>query len=62
MKLFTKTDWKLKTDECETAIEELKKQNDSVAAALAKLDRQVKLKVGFSNSTTAFIEYSFRQF
>ncbi|CAM0911489.1 unnamed protein product [Alopecurus aequalis] len=39
-------DWKLKSDECETAIDELKKQNDSVAAALAKLDRQVKLKEG----------------
>ncbi|KAM0829285.1 hypothetical protein ACQ4PT_066977 [Festuca glaucescens] len=39
-------DWKLKLDECETAIDELKKQNDSVAAALAKLDRQLKLKEG----------------
>jgi hypothetical protein len=42
------TDWKLKSDECETAIDELKKQNDSLAAALAKLDRQLKLKVVFS--------------
>ncbi|KAM0893058.1 hypothetical protein ACQ4PT_025359 [Festuca glaucescens] len=39
-------DWKLKSDECETAIDELKKQNDSLAAALAKLDRQLKLKEG----------------
>lgn len=39
-------DWKLKSDECETAIDELKKQNDIAAAALAKLDRQLKLKEG----------------
>ncbi|KQJ94723.1 structural maintenance of chromosomes protein 1 isoform X2 [Brachypodium distachyon] len=39
-------DWKLKSDECEKAIDELKEQNASVAAALAKLDRQVKLMEG----------------
>uniref|UniRef100_A0ACD6ACR5 Uncharacterized protein n=1 Tax=Avena sativa TaxID=4498 RepID=A0ACD6ACR5_AVESA len=39
-------EWKLKSDECEIAIDELKKQNDIAAAALAKLDRQLKLKEG----------------
>ncbi|XP_062191550.1 structural maintenance of chromosomes protein 1 [Phragmites australis] len=39
-------DWKLKSDECEKVIDELKEQNSSVAATLAKLDRQVKSKEG----------------
>ncbi|BAF30423.1 Os12g0641500, partial [Oryza sativa Japonica Group] len=38
--------WKSKSDECETGIDELKEKNGSVAAALAKLDRQVKSKEG----------------
>uniref|UniRef100_A0A0D9XB24 Structural maintenance of chromosomes protein n=1 Tax=Leersia perrieri TaxID=77586 RepID=A0A0D9XB24_9ORYZ len=39
-------DWKSKSDECEKAIDEMKENNGSVAAALAKLDRQVKSKEG----------------
>ncbi|KAL5229662.1 hypothetical protein ABZP36_028438 [Zizania latifolia] len=39
-------DWKSKSDECETVIDELKEKNGSDAAALAKLDRQVKSKEG----------------
>lgn len=44
------TDWKSKSDECENVIDQLKEQNANVASTLAKLDRQVKAKVGFSNS------------
>lgn len=44
------TDWKSKSDECEKVIDELKEQNGSIASTLAKLDRRVKSKVGFSNS------------
>ena len=43
-------DWKSKSDECEKVIDELKEQNGNVTSTLAKLDRQVKSKVGFSNS------------
>nr|CAB3490648.1 unnamed protein product [Digitaria exilis] len=39
-------DWKSKSDECDKVIDELKEQNASVAAKLAKLDRQVKSKKG----------------
>ncbi|KAF8748151.1 hypothetical protein HU200_013045 [Digitaria exilis] len=39
-------DWKSKSDECDKVIDELKEQNASVAAKLAKLDRQVKSKEG----------------
>jgi len=48
--LLPYTDWKSKSDECEKVIDELKEQNSNVASTLAKLDRQVKSKVGFSNS------------
>jgi hypothetical protein len=47
--LLPYTDWKSKSDECEKVIDELKEQNGNVASKLAKLDRQVKSKVGFSN-------------
>jgi hypothetical protein len=61
VELFLYTDWKLKSDECETAIDELKKQNDIAAAALAKLDRQLKLKVVFS-TLESFSEYPLDNF
>jgi len=47
-------DWKSKSDECEKVIDELKEQNGNVTSTLAKLDRQVKSKVGFSNSRVLF--------
>ncbi|CAM0873936.1 unnamed protein product [Alopecurus aequalis] len=39
-------DWKSKSDGCENAIDGLKKKNGSVAAALSKLERQVKSQEG----------------
>lgn len=38
-------EWKSKSDECEKVIDELKKQNSSVTATVAKLERQIKSKV-----------------
>lgn len=55
------TDWKSKSDECENVIDQLKEQNANVASTLAKLDRQVKIKVSFSNSCLLFCQDFFSE-